>query len=364
MREDSYWIAFHLIPEIGTARLGQLKAFFGSMESAWSANPSDLRAAGLPGNVVDHILSERRRINPAGEMERVQRLGARVLTLDHEEYPPLLRKIPDAPAVLYMQGRIDDADGLALAVIGTRKPTRYGCDATRMICGQVSGQGITIVSGLAQGIDAEAHRSALQAHGRTIAVLGSGIDRIYPAEHVNLARSIVEHGAVLSEFPLGTPPNARNFPRRNRILSGLSLAVLVVEAPLHSGALITVDAALEQGRDVFAVPANIFNQVGAGTNRLIQDGAKLVTCAQDILEELNLRHTRVQVRQQAERLTPDSPEEAKILSCLQADPVHIDDLIRLSGLTTEAVTATLTMLELKGLAESVGPMQYCRARPS
>jgi DNA processing protein len=217
---------------------------------------------------------------------------------------------------------------------------------------------VTIVSGLAYGIDAAAHRAAVEAGGRTLAVMGTGVDVIYPSDHRRLADDVMAHGALVGEFPAGTRPDRLNFPRRNRLISGLSLGVLVVEAPERSGALITASMAAEQGRDVFAVPGSIFSAASVGAHRLIQDGAKLVMTAADVLDELSLAHDAVETRERAERLAPADEIEAVLLARLSPEPAHIDDLVRLSGLPVALVSSTLTILELKGLARNVGPMQY------
>jgi DNA processing protein len=245
-----------------------------------------------------------------------------------------------------------------LSIVGTRKATAYGRDVAYDLAKQLAQNGVTVVSGLAHGIDTAAHRGALDGGGRTIAVLGCGIDRIYPVDNRELANEMTRHGAIISEFPLGTPPEGRNFPRRNRVMSGMALGVLVVEADLGSGALITAEAALDQGRDVFAVPGNIYNHTSRGTNRLIQDGAKLVISVSDILDELDIIHQAVQTQAIAENIVPANETEARLLEQLTADPLHVDDIARLCGLPIATVTSTLTVLELKGLARSVGQMQY------
>jgi DNA processing protein len=258
-----------------------------------------------------------------------------------------------------MQGEIRPADDWAIAVVGTRRASVYGRQATERIVSDIARSGVTVISGLARGIDTYAHRAALAAGGRTIAVLGSGLDRVYPEENRALAEHIAQNGAVISEYPLGTPPDGTNFPRRNRIVSGLSRGVLVVEADLKSGAMITATQAGEQGRDVFAVPGSIFNPLSAGPHQLIREGAKIVTDAADILEELHL--TAVVEQRATREALPADPTEAALLTLLSDEPTHVDDLTRSAKMPSATVTATLTILELKGLARQLGSMQYVRA---
>lgn len=358
MNNPKYWLGFSLIPEIGPKRLQLLLNACGSLEAAWEADAGFLREIGLEEAPTNNLVRLRARLNLDQELARVARIGARLLTPDDEAYPALLRQVPDAPIVLYVRGALLPQDAMALAIVGTRKATTYGRDVAAHLARQLARSGVTIVSGLAHGIDAAAHRGALEGGGRTIAVLGCGIDQIYPRDHSELAREIVERGALVSEFAIGTRPDARNFPRRNRIISGLSLGVLVAEAPDQSGALITASVAAEQGREVFAVPGSIFNPMSAGANHLIQDGAKLVTKVDDVLDELNIVQHNVETKTAAERIAPASEIEAQLLQYLSLEPVHIDDLARLCGLPITAVSSTLTLLELKGLARNVGHMQY------
>ena len=356
-----YWLGFHLIPQMGAVRILQLKQYFGSLEDAWRASDADLRQVGLPQNALQAVLSQRKKIDLNKAWQRICNLGITFITLDDVDYPADLRIIPDPPPVLYVQGKLTEADSLALAIVGTRRATRYGRDVTSLLARQLASSGVTIVSGMALGIDTAAHQGALQAQGRTIAILGCGIDITYPKENHRLAQQIIQHGALISEFPLGTPPTGSNFPRRNRILSGLSLGVLVTEAPIKSGALITAETALEQSREVFAIPANIFNKVGQGCNQLIKEGATLVTEAADILDALNVAYVRVTTKQQTEQVAPENDIEKQVLQLLEIDPIHIDDIIRISQFSTNDVIAALTILELKGLAITSGPMQYSRA---
>ena len=359
MSDQKYWLGFSLVSEIGAKRLSLLHNWFGELKNAWTATEAELNQSGLEKQPIANILDARKTLDLDAEMAKVHKVGAWLVTLADDNYPSQLRKLADAPPVLYIKGSLVPPDERALAIVGTRKATAYGRDAAHYFATELAGNGVTIVSGLAEGIDAAAHRGALDGGGRTFAVLGSGIDKIYPRQHVKLAQEIVQNGAIISEFPIGTPPEARNFPRRNRIISGLSLGVLVVEAPEKSGAIITATVAAEQGRDVFAVPGNIFSMTNSGTNRLIQDGAKLVMTVTDILDEFNIVHNNVETRIVTEQIAPANTNEITILDYLSADPIHIDDLVQMSGLPVAMVSSTLTILELKGLARSVGYMQYC-----
>lgn len=358
MRDLQYWVSFHLIPGVGRVRLSRLREYFKDLERAWRASASELRAAGLEPKVVETILALRPQISPEGEMERLERHKVLVLTLEDPGYPPRLKEIYDPPPVLYLKGPFLPQDELSLTVVGTRRATLYGREVTERLVGELAGNGITIVSGLARGIDSVAHRAALAAGGRTIAVFASGLDIVYPAENARLAQEILSQGALVSDYPLGTRPRAENFPRRNRIMAGLGLGVLVVEAGEASGALITSNLALEQNREVFAVPGSIFSPQSSGTNRLLQEGAKLVRKAQDILEELNL----TLVPQQLEMILPADRTEALILKALSLEPTHIDALRRHSGLPIATVSSTLSLMELKGMVRQVGGMNYVLAR--
>jgi DNA processing protein len=355
-----YWIGFNKVPGIGAVRLQTLLDYFGDLEAAWRASTPELRSAGLDERSVENLVQARRRLNLDAELERVARSRARVLTWADPGYPRNLREVYGPPPVLYVRGSIETQDEFAVAVVGTRRASVYGKEAARMIGDGLARAGVTVVSGLALGIDTAAHRACLDASGRTFAVLGCGVDTIYPAQNARLAAEIAERGALVSEYALGTRPEARNFPPRNRIISGLSLGTVVVEADMGSGARITADFAAEQGRDVFSVPGNIFARGCQGTNRLIQDGAKLVCRVSDILEELNL--TMVGEQTQVRAAIPENETEAALLARLSAEPQHVDDLRRAVGLPIAQVSSTLALMELKGMVRQVGGMTYVLAR--
>jgi DNA processing protein len=360
MDDFKYWIGFNVVPGIGAARFQALLDFFGDAETAWHADSDSLRAAGLDRRSLESLLTYRARLDLDQEVEKIERVGVQVLTLRGTGYPPLLREVHHPPPVLYVRGELTQADEWSVAFVGTRRATVYGREATRRLAGDLAGAGITIVSGLARGIDAQAHQAALDAGGRTIGVLGCGIDRIYPAENVKLARAIADRGALITEYPMGTPPDAANFPPRNRIISGLSLGVVIVEAGETSGAMITAGFALEQGRDVFAVPGPIFSNQSRGTNKLIQNGAKLVLGYEDILQELNL--TMVAEHREVQAIVPENETESLLLQHLSHEPIHIDEIGRESGLPITTVSSTLALMELKGMVKQVGGMNYIVAR--
>ncbi len=358
MDQTAFWVGLTLVPGIGPARFRRLVESLGSPEAAWKARPAQLAQAGLDRRTIESLAATRPRVDLEREMEKLRRLGVRVLTLEEDEYPHRLRNIADPPPVLYLKGDLRPEDELAVALVGTRRPTVYGRQAAELFARGLAENGVTVVSGLAKGIDTFAHRAVLDARGRTLAVLGSGLDIIYPSENRRLAAEVAERGALISEFPLGTQPDAINFPRRNRIISGLSAACLVVEAGETSGALITAEFALEQGRNVLAVPGNIFSPASKGANRLISDGARPACELGDLLEELNLDNA-VEHRE-ARKAIPESDSEAAILRCLGHEPLHIDEIRRAVCLPTSVVSSTLTMLELKGLARQAGGMNYVR----
>jgi DNA processing protein len=361
MSELKYWLGFNLVKGIGPAKLQALIDYFGSPAGAWQASALQLKKIGLDRRAIDNLLEARSQLDLDECLAQVKAAAITLVHWQSADYPTYLREIPGPPPLLYMQGEMTEIDQWAVAVVGTRRLTRYGRQVTRDLVRGLVRSGVTIVSGLARGIDAVAHKTALECGGRTLAVLGSGLDHIYPAEHRTLAQRIGEgRGAVLTEYGLGVKPEAKNFPPRNRVISGLSLGTIVVEAGERSGALITANFALEQNREVFAVPGNVNSPASKGTNRLIQEGAKLVMHVDDVLEELNLRMV---VEQTAVQLAlPESAEEAALLSELSVQPVHVDELSRATGLPSSLVSSTLTLMELKGMAQQVGGMNYVLGR--
>ncbi|MGC9394634.1 MAG: DNA-processing protein DprA [Anaerolineae bacterium] len=355
-----YWLGFNLVRGIGPVRLRMLLDFFGDIQSAWEAPERALREVKLDRRSLRNFLKLRHQVDLDEVLRQVERAGAQVLTWDTPDYPSLLRQIDGAPPVLFVRGTLTPADEWSVAMVGTRKATVYGREVAHRLATDLVQNRVTLVSGLARGIDSIAHKAALEAGGRTLAVLGSGVDYIYPPEHRKLAEAIVENGALISDYPLGTRPEAANFPARNRIISGLSLGVVVVEAGMKSGALITADFALDHGRDVFAVPGSILSPASAGCNRLLRDGANIATEISDILEPLHL--DQVSEKQLAREILPANATEAAILERLTAEPRHLDELSREIELPVETISSTLVMMELKGMTRQVAPLQYVVAR--
>lgn len=356
-----YWVGFSQVRGIGPARLRLLLDYYGKIDQAWQANPGELRAIGLDRRSIENLVKVRQTLDLEAELEKLAKLKVSVLSWESQAYPALLKNIHNPPLVLYVRGQFTPQDEWALAVVGTRRATSYGRECTRMFVQGLVQNNITIVSGLAYGIDTEAHQSAIKAGGRTLAVLGCGVDISYPAENRKLSQTIVENGALISEYPLGTKPESGNFPQRNRIISGLSLGTLLVEGEVRSGARITADYALEQGREVFAIPGPISRKSSAGPNHMIQHGgAKLVTQVNDILEELNL--TMVAHHSAARAIIPDNEIEAVLLKQLSLEPTHVDDLGNVTNLSAAEIASTLILMELKGMVRQVGGMNYVIAR--
>lgn len=363
MEDIKYWVGLSHFSKFGPVRFKKLIHYFPSMEEAFKASSRELKQAGIDQKTAEEFIKKRSDIDLNIIMEQLEKEKIKILTIQDKNYPKLLKEIHHPPQLLYYKGNLDLNNDFTLAVVGTRKLTSYGSQVTNNIVKELVNQNLTIISGLALGIDTMAHQATLEAGGKTIAVLGTGIDQksIYPRTNKNLAEKIIENnGAVISEFPPGTQPMPYNFPQRNRIISGLSLGTLVIEAGAKSGALITAFGALEQNREVFAVPGNIYSLVSAGPNNLIKKGARPITSAEEVIESLNLTQTTNCINNK--EIIGETPEEEKIIPHLTHEPIHIDELVRLSKLDTSITSSTLTIMEMKGVVKNLGGMQYVLAR--
>ncbi len=355
MDELDYWLAFSSIRGIGAVRFRKLLAFFGSLSQAWSASRSALLAAGMTEKITQQILDQRKEIDPSVLLKNLQTKDIQVLTWNDTCYPRMLKEIDQPPPVLYYRGTITSEDDLAVAIVGTRRVTSYGRQLTKDTATYLAGNGVSVVSGLARGVDAIAHQAALDAGGRTLAVLGSGVDIIYPPEHRKLAEQIVQQGAILSDYPPGTKPDGINFPPRNRIISGLSKATVVIEAGEKSGALITAKFSADQGREVFAVPGSVLSPMSRGTNNLLAAGANPMTHPAGILAALNIQEQQTITKKSHTKL---DPLEARIIQAIGHSTIHVDDLCNKMDMSIEKLTAQLTLMELKGLIERDSGMEY------
>jgi DNA processing protein len=363
--ERPYWVLLSLCTGIGPIRFQRLLELCGGARAAWLASDLQLAQAGLERRTIDSLKRLRQTTSPTRAATRLAELGSRGLTLLDQEYPANLRQIADPPPVLFIRGKLAAQDDQAVALVGTRRASDYGRAVADRLARDLAAAGITVISGLARGVDTAAHRAALHAGGRTIAVLGHGLDQVYPPENTGLAGEIVDtgRGGLVSELGPGVPPDAVNFPRRNRIIAGLAKATVIVEAGERSGALITADFALEQGREVFVVPGSILSPASSGSNELLKQGATPVTRSEDILEIL----------QPSAQPRPDQapstdvplldglgPSERDVWQALSAEPRDVDDLIHGLPFGAGEIAAALAMLEVRGLARQVGPMLYTK----
>jgi DNA processing protein len=360
MNDKKFWVGFNLIKGIGAVRMQGLVAYFGELESAWRAAPDELMQSGLGAKVVERVIQARDNVDLDMVWGKIEKQGIKILTWQDEAYPGRLKEIDQPPPVLYIRGEYLPDDLFAVAIVGTRRVTPYGRQITEELSSFLAANGMTVISGLARGVDAVAHQATLKAGGRTIGVLGSGVDKIYPPEHRALAEQMMERGAIISDYAPGTPPDASNFPPRNRIISGLSLAVVVVEAGETSGALITAEFAAEQGREIFAVPGSILAPQSKGTNKLIQNGALPLLTVTDLMQALDI--TRVSEHKAARRIIPADTTEAKLLDVLGNEPLHVDEIRNQAELPIEKVSAALALMELKGIVRQVGGMNYVAVR--
>jgi DNA processing protein len=360
IEELKYWLWWNRVPGVGPTRFYKLLEEYGSMVDAWQAPPQFLQAI-IGEKALTGWQEIKKTWDPEQELRKADHLGICFYCYSDTGYPQLLKEITNPPPVLYVAGGFEYGDDIAVAIVGTRSPTPAGVFNARELASELTRQGLTIISGMARGIDSEAHKGALDVNGRTVAVLGCGLDIPYPPENKVLMQHIVEHGAVISEFPLGTQPFATNFPARNRIISGLSLGVVVVEAAQDSGSLITAGFALEQGREVFAVPGNIGNSGSKGPHKLIRQGAKLVETYQDILTELAIPQLSAA---EINTMVFDSPNELerKVVAVMSREPLHIDQIVRRAELPSAQVNAVLVQLELKGSIKRFPGQMYLRVK--
>ena len=362
--ESDYYLAFNYCEGIGPIRLQLIKKVFDSLQSAWQADSKTWQSYNFQPSLIKAVTTYQQTFDLDKTKKELSRLQISYISQNDENYPYLLSQIPNPPIGLFIKGSLQPQDNKALAVVGTRKVTPYGREVTQKLVSNLVSFGFTIVSGLARGVDGIAHRSCLEHGGRTIAVLGSGLDSIYPPEHRGLAEEIIRNGALVSEYPPQTKPVPGNFPARNRIVSGLSLGILVTEGSVKSGTKITASLALEQNREVFAVPGPITNPMSEGPGELIQMGAKLVMNARDILAEL-----RIDAGNNAVQTSPASPNgnneptfensaQQKIWQYLLSGTQHIDDICRSTQIPITQITTALTLLELRGLVKSLGDGNY------
>lgn len=360
MTESQYLTAVYAFNYFGPARVKLLLSYFKSAENIWKSSEGKLIEIGLSEQKVSAFGDFRKSFDIEKYFRRLQSLQIAVVTILDKDYPRNLKGLEAAPSVLYYKGNLDSLETNSVAIVGSRKMTSYGKEVTEKFSGELSNFGVTIISGLARGVDSFAHRACLAVGGRTVAVLGNGLDSIYPPENTKLAGEIVKaKGALISEYPLGYPALPVNFAARNRIVSGLASAVIVIEGAEKSGTLLTAAHAAEQGKTVFAVPGQITSPLSAAPLYLLKNGARLATETKDILDELDMQ---VKVdKEKIKKVVPDSPAEAKLLEILEAEPFHLDELVRISGGKTSEISARLTIMEMKGMVKSLGKGMYKKA---
>jgi DNA processing protein len=368
-----FWLALTRIEGLGIRGCHKLIEHFGSPQAAYMASLTELESCGVPARVAQAIFAQAALKDAEKEAEKALKAGCEIIVFDSQDYPPLLKQIPDAPLLLYVRGNTKVLSQIAVAMVGTRRPSAYGSSVAHRLAHDLAQRQLVVVSGLARGVDSAAHRGALEAQGKTVAVLGSGLDVMYPRENKRLAEEIEKSGAVISEFPLGTGPTPENFPIRNRIISGLSLGVIVVEAAEYSGSLITSRLALEQNREVFAVPGNITSAQSFGPNHLIKQGAKLVDQWMDVVEEFPAE-VRMQLLPPAEDSEVESigaqstlfaaslaPEQKAVFEVLRADQaLFVDDIASAASVPHPRVLATLLELEMNGLIRQLPGKNFIR----
>lgn len=359
MTEREFLAAVYGFPYYGPARTKLLLSYFKSAKNIWKAESSELIEIGLSKEKVAGFDEYRRSFDFKDYFGKLKKLEINIVTASEKDYPENLKGLIGAPTVLYYKGILKPRGVASVAIVGSRKMTSYGLEVAQKFSSELASFGVTIISGLARGIDTAAHKASLFVGGRTIAVLGNGLDSIYPPENINLAGEIIKKGgALISEYPLGYPALPENFASRNRIVSGLSSAVIVIEGAEKSGTLLTATHAAEQGKTVFAVPGQITSPMSFAPLYLLKNGAKIATSAKDILEEMDIQF-RVN-REEVEKVLPGSLDEEKLLSFLETEPLYLDELVRISGLATSEISARLTIMEMKGMVRNLGGGKYKR----
>jgi len=353
-----YLNALNKINGVGAQKMKLLMSHFESGEKIWNSTLDELLDCGIAEKLAHIILKERALINPQEEWQKLEQENIKVLSANNSDFPSLLKEIPSAPYLIYVKGEYDFNSAPMLAIVGSRKFTQYGKQVATSIARDLASAGITVVSGMAIGIDTFAHEGALEGGGKTLAILGSSLDdkNIGPRTNFNLSRHIIGNGALISDYPLETSATPQTFPARNRLMAGLSLGTIVIEASFNSGTLITANMAIDFNREVFAVPGNIFSPASQGTNDLIKRGAKIVTSVTDILEELHIE--KFQEEQRIKEIIPASQEEESILKIISHEPTHIDRIIKLSKINTSVASSTLAILEMKGIIKDMGGQNY------
>lgn len=353
-----YLNALNLISGIGPQKIVKLVNHFENPENIWSADIKEIKASGVGEKLAEKLILSRTLINPDEEWEKLEKENINILTMNDCHYPSLLKEISSPPYIIYIRGDIDFNASPAIAIVGSRKNTPYGNQAAKVFARNLARIGVAVVSGMALGIDSSAHLGSLEENGKTIAVLGNGLDdkSIYPKNNFDLSRRIMRSGALISEYPPGTQAGSLTFPARNRIIAGLTLGTVVIEAGEKSGALITAQYALDFNREVFSVPGSIFSEQSFGTNNLIKKGAKVVSSVADILEEFDLE--RSINRSSVIPKNPENEKEKILIKILSSSPLHIDNIAKLSKLKTADVSVTLAMMEIKGWIKNIGGQNY------
>lgn len=357
MTEKEFLAAVYAFPEFGPAHIDLLLKYFKKPSKIWKAKTKDFQKIGLKDKKIESFEHFRTGFRLEKYFQDLKKLKIGFVTFLEKDYPENLKDILGAPVILYYKGTLSPRETNLVAIVGTRKMTSYGKEVTEKFSGELASFGVTIVSGLARGVDTAAHKAALSAGGRTIAVLGNGLDSVYPPDNRLLADSIIKNGgALISEYPLGYPALPLNFANRNRIISGLSKAIIVVEGAKKSGTLLTATHAAEQGKTVFAVPGNITSPMSAAPLFLLKNGARIATSPSDILEELDIQ---IKVdKKKLETVLPSSPEEEKLIEVLETEPMHLDEIVRITGSKTADISARLTIMEMKGMVKNLGKGVY------